>query len=113
MVMPAGRRVHEVVLQNPAGAVADGDGGFTQTYADLTPRTLWVAIEPATATRLERLAAGSSIASASHIVTGPYHSGVTTKTRLTFGSRTLYVVGVVDPQERHRETVMICNEVVT
>jgi SPP1 family predicted phage head-tail adaptor len=113
MVMPAGRRRHEAILQNPGTAAADGDGGFTQTYADLSPRTLWVGIEPATALKLERLAAGSSIASATHIVTGAYHAGVTTKTRLTVGARTFYVIGVVNPEERNRELVMVCTEVVS
>ena len=108
----SGTRRHRVTLQNPGAPVPDGDGGFTQGWTDLAPRVLHVSIEPATARDLERLAAGTNISSASHIVKAPYHPGVTTKTRLTFNDRTLHVASVINPEERNRELVLVCEEVV-
>jgi len=74
------------------------------------PPELSVEIKPATAKDLERVAAGTVIATASHIVTGPYHAGVSTKTRIVFGGRVFQVVGVSNPEERNIETIAVCVE---
>lgn len=110
--MRGGELRHLVTLDNPGTAVADGDGGFTQTFAELSPARVWAAIQPATARDLERVAAGTVLSTASHIVTMRYHAGVTTKTRITFGTRVLNVTGVSNPDERNRELVCLCAEVV-
>lgn len=110
---PIGQRRHFVSLQNPGAAVPDGDGGYTQAWTALDPAEMYVSIVPATAKDLERVTAGTVLSMASHVVTGPYHSGVTTKTRITFGTRTLNVLGVMNPEERNIETVMLAAEVVT
>jgi SPP1 family predicted phage head-tail adaptor len=110
---PAGLRRILVVLQNPGTSVPDGDGGFTQTWSDLSPRTMWASIAPATARDLERVAAGTVLSSATHIVTMPYHAQVTTKTRITFNGRTLNVTGVSNPDERNRELILACTELVS
>jgi head-tail adaptor len=109
---PLGQRRHFVTLANPGPAVSDGDGGYLQVWTDLDPPSLYVSILPATAKDLERVASGTVLSTASHIVTGPYHAQVTTKTRLTFGPRTLNVVGVANPEERNVELVLLCAEVV-
>jgi head-tail adaptor len=111
-VISIGARRHYVTLENPGAAVPDGDGGYTQTWTALSPAALYVEIKPATAKDLERVAAGTVLSTASHIVTGPYHAGVTTKTRVTFGTRVFSVTGVSSPDERQIESVMICEEVV-
>ena len=67
---------------------------------------------PATARDLERLAAGSVIATGTHVVRMPYHAGVTTQTVVTFNGRRLAVTGVSNPDERNRETICVCAEVV-
>lgn len=105
-------RPHRVTLQNPGPSVPDGDGGFNQTWFDLAPAAMSAKIAPATAADLERVAAGTVIATASHIVTMPYHPQVTTQTRIIFNGRTLFVKGVSNPEERNVETVAICQEVV-
>jgi SPP1 family predicted phage head-tail adaptor len=105
-------RPHRVILQNPGPPVRDSEGGFTETWTDLVPPTLTVEIKGATAVDLERLAAGTVIAQASHIVTGPYHPQVTTKSRLLFNGRVFNVVHVGNPEERNAETVLLCSEVV-
>ena len=87
------------------------DGDFVDDWSDLGPS--WqVAIVPATAQSLERLTASTSIGVASHIVTGPYRSDVTLKTSLLYGSRRLSVVSLIDPNERHKELVLLCQEIV-
>lgn len=87
------------------------DGGYTETLAPLSPATWWVQIQPATAKVLERNFAGTVIAMASHVLTGPYHAGITTQTVVTFGARTFNVIGVANPGEMNEETVCVCAEV--
>ncbi len=110
--MSIGSRKHLVMLQNPGPAVPDGDGSYTQTWTDLTPPTLYVSIDPATARDLERVAAGTVIASATQIVKGPYHPQVTTQTRIIFNSRRLNVTAVRNPDERNVTLELVCVEVV-
>lgn len=109
---PNGERRHLVALANPGQAVPDGDGGYTQVYEPLDPTHMYVSIVPATTKDLERITSGTVLSMASHVVSGPFHPGVTTKTRITFGDRTLNVVGVMNPEERNIETVMLVAEVV-
>jgi SPP1 family predicted phage head-tail adaptor len=105
-----GQRRHLVTVQAPGAPVADGDGGYTQTWAPLAPADWWVRIQPATAKDLERVAAGTVISTATHIVTGRYHPQITTATRIVEGARIFEVTGVSDPEERHIETICTCVE---
>ena len=109
---PAGKRIHWITLENPGPAVPDGDGGFTQVYVPLTPSGAWASIDTASARDQERLAAGTVISSKSSLVKFPYHSGVTTKTRITCGSSVMSVVGVDNPERRNIETECLAVEVV-
>ncbi len=124
--MPSiGTRRHRVTLDEPTGApVPDGDGGSTQDYAALVPARVWARLEPATAAKLERIASGTVLATATHILTLRFHPGVTTKTRITKGpraadgslapgSREFHVTGVATPEELEIDTVAICAEVVS
>jgi len=104
-----------VTLANPRDPVDDTDAsGYTVPYTNLSPATAWASIAPATAKAMERLAAGSVVSNATHLVTFRYHAGVNTKTRITWqkngSTRTLYVVGVVNVEERDLATVAICTE---
>ena len=110
--LTSGERIHLVTLAAPGVPVPDGQGGYTETPAPLDPAEWWVSIVPATARNLERLVAGTVVASASHIVAGPYHQGITTKTVITFGARTFSVVGVTNPGEQNIDTVCQCVEAV-
>jgi SPP1 family predicted phage head-tail adaptor len=112
MTTSVGARPHRVTFQNPGPAVPNDDGGFSQSWIDLAPPALSVSIEPATAADLERLAAGTVVSQATHIVRGPYHPQVTTKTRILFNGRVFSVKGASDPEERHVEGVWLCTEVV-
>jgi len=118
-----GERRHLVTLDNPGAAVPDNEGGFTQAWTALSPPSRYAEIKPATARELERVAAGTVLSTATHIVTFDYHSGVTTKTRVTkgprnadgtlpAGSREFSVTGVSNPEERNIDTILTCVEVV-
>jgi len=105
-----GQRRCRVQLQSPGPGVSDGDGGVTQTWTDLVPATRYAELKPATARDLERVAAGTIIGTASHIVTFPYHAGVTLQTRIVFRGRVFQVTGVSNPEERNVETICVCVE---
>lgn len=109
-VVNTGRRQQYVTLTNPGPAVPDGDGGYTQTWTALNPPDWWVEIATATAQRMARITSG--LETATHIVTGPYHPGITTKTRIAFGDRTLLVGETFSPDEALVETVCLCVEVI-
>jgi len=110
--MDLGSLRHWVRVENPTEA-ADGDGGFTVTWAAADPATVPVGIAPATQARLERLVANAVSSEASHVVTMRYHSGVTTATRLIFAGRTFSVVGLQNVQERNEILMLACVEKVT
>lgn len=103
---------HTVVLQNPGPAVPDGDGGSTQSWTDLAPRTWKCSIEPATAKDLERITSGTVLATATEILKGRHRADVTTQTRVIFGGRVLSVTGVGNPEERNITLELACVEVV-
>ncbi len=108
----SGKRRHLVTLANPSTPVPDGDGSYTQEPVPLNPPYAYAAIVPATVRELERLMAGTVISEATDILSMPYHAQVTTQTIVTFNGRTLRVTGVMNPEERNRETICACVEVV-
>lgn len=110
--MDVGALRHLVTLENPGAAVMDGDGGYTQAWTALSPAQAWVSITPATTRDLERVAAGTVLSTATHIVHGRFHPGVTTQTRIVFGTRTFSVTGVANPEERSIEMILTAVEVV-
>jgi len=107
--MALGDRIHRVTFQNPAPATPDGDGGYLETWADCTPAAWKVAITPATTQDLERVAAGTVISSASHLVEGAFHPQVTTKTRMLFAGQTFAITGKVNVDMRSVD--MLCGAV--
>lgn len=115
---PISTRSTRVDLDGPGGPpVPDGDGGFIVTPAALSPPYVYAKIKPATAYDLERLAAGTILATATLLITMPFHPGVTTQTRLTWiddaaRTRTANVVGVVNVEDRCHELVVGAVEVV-
>jgi len=113
--VPIALRPHRVTLQNPGEPIPDGSGGYTEGWTDLNPPTLDVRISPATAADLERVAAGTITASASHLIVGPFHPDVTTRTRLLFtdihgASHTYQVTGVSNRELRDAEMTLVCEE---
>jgi SPP1 family predicted phage head-tail adaptor len=105
-------RPHRVLLQNPGPAVPDGDGGYTQSWTDLVPPALSGRIAPPTARDLEMLGAGTVTSAITHVISGPFHHDVTTKTRLLFNGRIFHVVSVANVEERRAEMVLLATELV-
>lgn len=108
-----GTHRHLVLFQNPGAPVPDGDGGYTQSWTDASPATWHVSIDPATTRDLERVAAGTVLSTASHIVRGRYHPGVTLATRMVFGGRTFSITGKANLEERGIDMELVAVEVVT
>jgi SPP1 family predicted phage head-tail adaptor len=105
-----GRRPIRVWLQTEGPPVPDGAGGFSLSWIDLPPPAD-AQIAAASAGPTEQLAAGAIVTgSTTHVVTLPYRAGVSTATRLLVDGRALYVTGVRDPEERHIELVLACEE---
>jgi head-tail adaptor len=104
---------HLVTFQNPGASIPDGDGGWTTTFADLSPAQWYVSIEPATARDLERVAAGTVLSTATHIVRGRYHPGVTLSSRMIFNGRTFSITGKANVEERSIFMELVAVEVVS
>jgi head-tail adaptor len=108
-----GKRPHRIWLQKPGPLVPTDDGGYEQSWLDLSPPKMFAEIEPASAVDLQRIFSdGAIISAASHVVTFPFHRDVNTKTRIMFDGRTFTVGGFASPDERHASTVCACMEVV-
>jgi SPP1 family predicted phage head-tail adaptor len=107
-----GQKRHLVSLDTPT-STPDGSGGYIEGWAALSPPTRYAEIKPATARDLERVVANAVESTASHLLTMDYHAQVTTKTRITFGTRVFTVDGVQNPEERNITLVIAATEVVT
>jgi head-tail adaptor len=107
-----GTHRHLVIVQGQSAPVPDGDGGFTTVWTNLVPATWRCSIEPATARDLERIATGTVISTATHIVSGRYHPQLAISSRIVFGTRVFSIVGVSDAEERHVESVAVAVELI-
>ena len=110
----AGRRDKRFTLMNPGEMVPDGGGGWTETPAILAD-PIYGELQPASVRDLERMMPNVVVASASHVVTIPYVPGVTLVSTLVFhdprsGDRTFSIAGLIDPDERHIQLVLACEE---
>jgi len=104
-------------LSTPGSATPDGDGGYTQTDVPLSPATWRCAIEKATVRSAEQHFASTVIAHGTYIMTGRFHSGITTKTRVVWVDRanvthTASVLDVNDEEGAGVKTVALVVEVV-
>lgn len=106
----AGRRPHPLKLQGPVGEpVPDGeDGLYEQDYK--TYSECFGSVEPSTAQRLERFFSAAAYVSATHIVTVPFDSRLKVLDRVIYMGRRLDVLGYADPEEKHIELVLVCQE---
>lgn len=105
-----------MTLSAPGTPVADGDGGVTQTYTPLTPPTWRCAMAAASVRASERHFAATITAHASYILSGRYHPGITTQTRMVWTDRsgavhTANVLDVADTEGAGVETVALVSEV--
>ena len=106
-------------LANPGTPTADGDGGFTQTYAPLNPATWRCEVIKAGSGRTsERHFSDTVLSHASYIFSGRFHPGITTTTQITWTDRSgaVHVGNVLDVDDTEGagvETVIAVSEVVT
>jgi hypothetical protein len=94
---------HVVTFQNP------GPGG---TWIDLDPAAWCVSLSQTTGDDIGVFIepeAGTPISSASYLVRGDFHPGITTKTRMVFGSQTFAITSVENVDMRGIE--MACHAV--
>jgi len=113
MLLPIGAARHLVTVETPHPVTPDGHGGYTETWAPADPPTWYCAILPATARALERLAAGTSLAAATHLLRGRYHPQLTPASRVRHDGRVFLIASVSNLDERDRETVAVASEVLT
>lgn len=111
----AGKLTHSVALEAPT-RVLDPGGGYTETWAPLSPSPVPAAIDPATVASLEHVVANAVQSSATHIVTLRFHPGVTLASRVSFTDRAgkvhvLTVKGMQNPEQRDRVLKLACEEV--
>jgi len=101
--MPRGDWRHVVTFQNPgpAGTWIDLDpAAWCVSLSQTTGDDIGVFIEPV---------AGTPISSATYLVRGDFHPGVTTKTRMILGSQTFAITSVENVEMRGVE--MACHAV--
>lgn len=114
---PIAYRQKRVSLVAPGDPVPDGDGGYTQGEAPLVPPQMWAWVQPASKADLERLAGGTVLSQATHLVRLPYHVEITTETVILVENypkpdRRFSVVYIGNPDERNAALDLICAEVV-
>lgn len=97
---------HRVTLQGVTRTDDEG-GGHTEAWTNTA--TVWAAIEPLTG--VEALRGMQLSARVTHRVRMRYRAGVTAKARLAYDGRTFEVRSVIDPEERHRELILLAEEV--
>ena len=101
----AGSLRHRVEIQSVTDS-ASAFGDVSQSWSTVT--TVWASIEPLKAR--EAFEAQQTKTRVSHRVEIRYISGVTTKHRLVYGSRTLNINSVLNPGERNERLVLVCTE---
>lgn len=104
----AGELTRSVTI-NAVTRVDDEYGGSTETTA--TVATVRAKVQPLEGN--EQLQAMQTGMSRPHRFTIRYRAGVTGATELVYDGRTFNVSSVIDPDAKHRELVILADEVVT
>lgn len=115
--IPIAKRQKRISLQKPGAAIPDGDGGWTQEPEPLDPPLAFAYVRPATLNDLERVTNGTVITQATHVVEMPFHPGVDSQTEIMLprngkADARLAVVSVLNPDERDKDLILLCAEVV-
>ena len=87
---------------------ADDYGGYTDAPADVGE--WWVKVEPLEGT--EQMQAMQAGLQRPHRFTGHYRAGLTGATELLYDGRRFDVNSVTDPDAKHRELVILADEMV-
>jgi len=104
----AGNLRHRIAIQTET-SVSDGMGGFTLSWANVenmgsVPAAIWPlsAKENLDAMKLEQ--------QITHKIRIRYQSGITSKNRIVFGSRTFNIISILNYEERNRSFDLLCLE---
>jgi len=103
--MQAGILRHRITLQSPIN-VPDGFGGFTVSWED--EFNAWADIDPPKGR--EYFAAGEKQTEITTRVRVRYRAGIKGSWRVKFGKRIFDINSIIDPDERHRELILMCVE---
>lgn len=107
--MRAGQLRHKITFERIGERADDGAGGGSVTPEDVT--TVWAAIEPLTGNELLRTEQFET--TLTHRVRTRYLEGVRPHWTIKYGTRRFDIKRVIDPEERHRELELMCEELVT
>lgn len=104
---------HAMTVQTATRTKVSGGKGYTESWEDEMENPWWCSIEPASAARMERLAAGGAalMSTATHILFGRHYEGLTTGQRLLEGSRMFSILGVQNVREDDMFTRVFAEEV--
>lgn len=103
--LSAGHLRHRVTIQTPTLS-DDGRGGKTSSWG--THATLWARVTPVSAR--EAFAAGQMQGAITHRVVSRYATGLSTKMRIVWGSRTFLITGWRNIEEDRRILQIDCVE---
>ncbi len=96
---------HSIEIQEKT-QVADGMGGFTETWAKL--HGTWAAIWPVNAKETrENMRLEANI---THNIRIRYRTGINHTMIIVFGSRTFEIKGIINVDERNIWLDLVCNE---
>ena len=105
--MRAGILRHRVALHSLTGA-QDDYGEPIETWAAYA--TVWARVSPLQGKEL--INAQQVLAECTHDVEIRYNSNVTAADRVIHKSRTLEIMSIIDPDERNKNLILICKELV-
>ena len=103
--MQGGTLRHHITFQSPINT-NDGMGGVTVSWED--EFNAWAEIDPPKGR--EYFAAGEKQTEITTRVRVRYRSGIVGSWRVKFGTRIFDINSIIDPDERHRELILMCVE---
>lgn len=104
--MRAGRLRNRVTLQEKS-VMLSAEGEETITWVNVA--TVWAGIEPASGR--EYGIASAEYAEVTTRIVMRYRPGVVPEMRATYGDHTYNIRSVIDPDMRHKELLLMCDEV--
>lgn len=87
VTLSLGKHRNLATVYEPGAAVPDGLGGFTQADVALDPPEWWCQIDKAALRAAERRFSATVTAKATHLFSGRFHEGITTRTIVVWTDR--------------------------
>lgn len=106
--MRAGQLRHRVRIQQRTESADSTTGALTPSWADITNPYMQASIEPLTGREYHDARAENSEVDTR--IRMRYRTGIHTKMRVLFGSRTFDIQAVMSVHERGRELHLMCKE---